>query len=353
MNGTVVAGVLLSLTGLVAGVTIAVELPSANASLPRTLPGDGPPAARAAVPQREGGAVGRCQDRDGDGYGLGCAAGLDCNDADRGINPGHSEASNLRDDDCDGLVDEDLGHAVPEYDASPVRVTTSELLMGSPPDQGARDEHPLHRVTVSGFAIDRYEVTNERYGACVKAGACTRPMLASSATRQNYFDAPEFARYPVVFVSFDQAKAFCQWDKGRLPTEAEWELAARGPAPSTRVYPWGNEPADCTKANMGGPSGCVGDTDLVGRRTAGAGPWGAMDLAGNVWEWTSDWYDRDYYSRSPDRDPRGPETGTLKVMRGGCWASGADSLRVSCRKAELPGTWAPNVGFRCVRSGGN
>ena len=103
---------------------------------------------------------------------------------------------------------------------------------------------------------------------------------------------------------------------------------------------------------MGGPVGCLGDTDLVGRRPAGASPWDVMDLAGNVWEWTADWYDRSYYSSSPERDPQGPSHGTLKVMRGGCWASGSDSLRVSCRKAELPATWAPNVGFRCVRSEG-
>jgi len=224
--------------------------------------------------------------------------------------------------------------------------------MGSPPDQGAADERPLHRVQLSAFAIDRYEVTNERYGACVKAGACSPPTLRSSAKRERYFDQPEFSHYPVVFVSWQQADSFCRWDQGRLPTEAEWELAARGPAPSTRVFPWGDEPADCTKTNMGGARSCVGDTDLVGRRPAGASPWGVMDMAGNVWEWTADWYDAEYYSSSPVRDPRGPTGGRLKVMRGGCWASGADSLRVSCRKAELPGTWAPNVGFRCVRPEG-
>jgi formylglycine-generating enzyme required for sulfatase activity len=293
-----------------------------------------------------------CQDLDGDGYGLGCAAGLDCNDRDPGVHPGQVERCNLRDDDCSGWVDDAPNCQVPAYDPTPVKVARSVLLMGSAPDQGAADERPRHRVEISGFAMDRYEVTNQRYAACVKSGVCTRPKLNSSGRRPHYFDRSEFGRYPVVFVDWQQAQTFCAWEGGRLPTEAEWELAARGPAPSLRVFPWGDEPADCTKANLGGEKSCVGDTDQVGRRTLGASPWGVLDLSGNVWEWTADWYDAAYYARSPERDPRGPSRGTLKVMRGGCWMSGADSLRVSCRKAELPSTWAPNVGFRCVRPEG-
>jgi formylglycine-generating enzyme required for sulfatase activity len=96
----------------------------------------------------------------------------------------------------------------------------------------------------------------------------------------------------------------------------------------------------------------VQDTDRVGMRPAGNSPYGAMDMAGNVWEWVSDWYAADYYKASPARDPRGPGAGTLKVMRGGCWDSGAANLRVSCRKAELPKAWADNVGFRCAYVGG-
>jgi formylglycine-generating enzyme required for sulfatase activity len=92
----------------------------------------------------------------------------------------------------------------------------------------------------------------------------------------------------------------------------------------------------------------VGDTDRVGRRVAGQSPFGAFDMAGNVWEWTADWYDAGYYARSPQQNPVGPDKGTLKVMRGGCWMSTENSLRTTCRKAELPKQWAPNVGFRCV-----
>jgi formylglycine-generating enzyme required for sulfatase activity len=291
-----------------------------------------------------------CQDADRDGYGIDCPKGPDCNDRDPSISPAQKEICNLRDDDCDGLVDNDVSCPNVAYDPTSVPVTAGRLWMGSPANQGANDEHPEHQVEVSSFRIDRYEVTNERYSACVKAGVCRAPQLASSARRQLYFGAPEFSHYPVVFVNWTDANRFCQWDGGRLPTEAEWEMAARGPAPSKRTFPWGDEAPDCTKANMGGPNGCVGDTDLVGRRQWGASPWGVLDMAGNVWEWTADWYDSAYYQRSPKRDPQGPAKGTLKVMRGGCWMSGADSLRVSCRKAELPDTWAPNVGFRCVRN---
>ncbi len=99
---------------------------------------------------------------------------------------------------------------------------------------------------------------------------------------------------------------------------------------------------------MGGPGSCVGDTDRVGRRPEGASAFGVADMAGNVWEWTADWYDPVYYEHSPSSDPEGPASGALKVMRGGCFVSGADSLRVSCRKAELPSTWAYNVGVRCA-----
>jgi formylglycine-generating enzyme required for sulfatase activity len=232
--------------------------------------------------------------------------------------------------------------AVPALDQSLVRVPAGSFSMGS--DSGAPDEKPVHCVTGSAFAMDRYEVTNVRYGACVRAGACTSPSLSSSATRAHYFDDPAFADYPVIFVSWAQAKAFCAFANGRLPTEAEWERAAAG-SDAPRTYPWGESPPDCSKANF---AGCVGDTDRVGRRPAGQSPYGAFDMAGNVWEWTSDWYDAGYYRTSPIQDPTGPTSGTLKVMRGGCWVSGAVSLRTTCRKASLPDAWAPNVGFRCV-----
>ncbi len=283
-----------------------------------------------------------CDDRDGDGRGPGCAAGPDCNDRDPSVHPGALETCNFKDDDCDGLVDQLAGCAPPVLEPSPVWVPAGSFLMGS--ETGAADEKPVHRVTSSAFAIDRYEVTNARYAECVRAGACTPPALVSSNLRPRYFDQPAFAEYPVIFVSWKQAWAFCAFAGGRLPTEAEWERAAAG-SEAPRTYPWGESPPDCAKANF---AGCVGDTDRVGRRPAGQSPYGAFDLAGNVWEWTADFYDPGYYRASPAADPTGPATGTLKVMRGGCWVSGASTLRTTCRKAGLPDSWAPNVGFRCA-----
>ncbi|HSM91496.1 MAG TPA: SUMF1/EgtB/PvdO family nonheme iron enzyme [Anaeromyxobacteraceae bacterium] len=235
---------------------------------------------------------------------------------------------------------------VAALDPSAVDVPAGPFIMGS--ERGAPDERPVHAVEVAGFRLDRHEVTNARYRACVARGACARPALPGSHRRPGYFDDPAFSDYPVIYVSWAQAEAFCRFAGGRLPTEAEWEKAARGPAPDRREYPWGDAPPDCLRANMGGVDGCVGDTDRVGQRPAGASPFGALDLAGNVWEWVADWYAPGYYAASPARDPRGPAAGTLKVMRGGCWESGASSLRVSCRKAELPAAWADNVGFRCA-----
>lgn len=304
--------------------------------------------ARAAPPRL----AATCQDHDGDGYGPGCAKGPDCNDADPRIHPDQAERCDHRDDNCNGLVDDSPACAVPPLDPAPVQVPASRFLMGSAEGEGAADERPRHGVQVGAFSLDRYEVTNVRFQACVRAGKCKAPALTSSHLRANYFENPEFNDYPVIFVDWSQANAFCSFAGGRLPTEAEWELAARGPEPSTRTFPWGNEPPDCSKANMGGSGSCVGDTDRVGRRPDGASVFGAHDMAGNVWEWVADWYDASYYAKAPGSNPTGPKSGTLKVMRGGCWVSGADSLRVSCRKAELPTTWAYNVGFRCAFPGG-
>jgi len=285
-----------------------------------------------------------CTDFDGDGYGIGCSAGqsADCNDRDSAIHPGAVEICNFKDDNCNGLVDEVPACMAPALDERPVHVPAGAFLMGS--ETGAADEKPVHRVTGSAFVMDRYEVTNGRYRACVRAGACSAPSLTSSTLRRSYFDNPAFADYPVIFVSWSQASGFCAFAGGRLPTEAEWERAAVG-TDGPRTYPWGESAPDCSKANF---AGCVGDTDRVGRRLAGQSPYGAFDMAGNVWEWTADWYDAHYYATSPSQDPAGPEGGALKVMRGGCWVSGASSLRTTCRKPNLPNSWAPNVGFRCV-----
>ncbi len=178
-----------------------------------------------------------CQDADGDGYGVGCLAGPDCNDEDSSVHPGAPEACNLRDDDCNGVVDDSPLCESLRIDASPVAVPAGPFVMGS--ERGAADERPVHRVELSAFTLDRNEVTNRRYRRCVEAGACARPALTSSHLRPRYYGNVAFDDYPVILVSWEQAERFCRFAGGRLPTEAEWEKSARGPAPDMREYPWG------------------------------------------------------------------------------------------------------------------
>jgi formylglycine-generating enzyme required for sulfatase activity len=289
-----------------------------------------------------------CRDGDGDLYGEGCALGPDCDDSDGSVSPAATERCDGRDNDCDGAIDDLAGCDVAPPSSEPVVVPAGQYTMGSEIGEGHRDEWPPHQVDLDRFVVDRTEVTNGAYQQCVEAGACAAPAEAGSATRDEYYEDPEYEAYPVIHVTWQQAQQYCQWRGGRLPTEAEWEATARGPGDQPRQYPWGDLEPDCSLANFGGPGGCAGDTDEVGRRPAGASPFGALDMAGNVWEWTNDWYDSLYYNTSPEDDPQGPASGSHRVIRGGCWESGVDSLRVSCRNAALPSAAQRNIGFRCA-----
>lgn len=224
---------------------------------------------------------------------------------------------------------------LPQNQASMIFIQAGEFRMGS--DDHKFDEKPSHVVTVASFWIDKTEVTNAMYAECVQAGECNLP----SSTR--YYNASNFASHPVVNVTWNDARNYCEWKETRLPTEAEWEKAASWDEKNKekRDYPWGFN-IDCSFANH--MESCVGRTTEVGSYPSGASFYGVLDMAGNVWEWVSDWYDA-----YPENPVSRTEYGTIyRVVRGGSWNDSGNCVRTSCRGWVIPEYFDNRTGFRCA-----
>lgn len=220
-----------------------------------------------------------------------------------------------------------------------ILIPAGPFLMGS--ETGQEDERPVHRIELDSFYIDKYEVTVSRYARFLQAESPDRPFLWAQATQGAQ------GQKPVIGVDWFDAKEYCKWVGRRLPTEAEWEKAAR--SDDQRTYPWGNEPPTRTHANAGQRTWSGYETLwAVGSHARGSSPYGVADLAGNVWEWVADWYDQTYYATGPKKNPQGPRQGPLRVLRGGAWNNDAANIRATNRAAYTPSARRNDVGFRCA-----
>jgi serine/threonine-protein kinase len=223
-------------------------------------------------------------------------------------------------------------------------VPAGEFTMGS---KIWEEEEPVHTVNLDAFWIDQTEVTNKMYGLCVSDGVCLYPIRTSSETHDAYYGDVQFDNYPVIYINWHMAKAYCQWAGRRLPTEAEWEKAARGT--DERTYPWGNQ-IDRTFANY---HSFIGDTTPVGSYESGKSPYGAYDMAGNVWEWTSSLYQIYPYNATDGREDL--NVSGDRMLRGGSWHLESIFVRSAVRLAlRVPGPSDilsdNDFGFRCAMS---
>ncbi len=223
-----------------------------------------------------------------------------------------------------------------------IRIPEGEFVMGS--HAGQEDERPAHHVYLDAFYIDKYEVTVERYVTFMNEQKPERPFKWREATKGNQ------SRKPVIGIDWYDAKEYCEWSGRRLPSEAEWERAARGT--DQRTYPWGEGTPTRAHTNAGQRTWNGYDSlTAVGSHAPGHSPDGVADLSGNVWEWIADRYDQRYYETSPPRNPLGPATGPLRVLRGGAWNNDEATIRAANRAAYAPSARRNDVGFRCAMNG--
>lgn len=205
------------------------------------------------------------------------------------------------------------------------------------------DHSPVHKVSLSGFWIQQAEVTNQQYAQCVDEGKCSVPIQEPDVPY--WYEDPYNANHPVVGVTWFQAREYCSYIQSRLPTEAEWEAAARGG--NSKIFPWGGDKPNCNYLIF---SGCLQPAEPydIGSFINGISDFGLLDMAGNVFEWVEDWYDAGYYSSAPYDNPTGPLDGRKKVYRGGSYKSAADEITSYLRFSKEPEKQAPDIGFRCV-----
>jgi formylglycine-generating enzyme required for sulfatase activity len=240
-----------------------------------------------------------------------------------------------------------------------ILIPAGEFIMGSDKkvDRNAyQAEFPQRRVYLKAYEIDKFEVTTVQFLKFVLAHDMP-PLIDWQYDGGNFQET--MSSHPVMHVSWDEADAYCRWAGKRLPTEAEWEKAARGE--DGRIYPWGNQMAGLSRANYGrtGLSGPVRDRPerlllyppiiSVDKYDNAVSPYGVFQMSGNVAEWVADWFDRTYYATAPDKDPMGPEKGTQRSFRGGSWIDSTPSVRAAQRNGTDPNTRMNWLGFRCAR----
>lgn len=244
---------------------------------------------------------------------------------------------------CSARIPEEI---VDSYGVPMRLIAAGEFTMGS--DTDSDSGNLAHAVYLDAFYMDVYEITNEGYQVCVTAGACAPPHHDRTDFRPNYYGNPEYANFPVIYVNWQMAKTYCEWRGARLPTEAEWEKAARGT--DGRTYPWG-EGISCDRANYAGdPSPalfCTGDTSAVGSYEIGKSPYGMYDMAGNVFEWTSSINKTYPYDTTDGR--KASTRASYRVIRGGSWNEGPDDQRVFYRSWIGPELSESAIGFRCAK----